>query len=106
MYRYYFDAYTFNEAYAPDMRIAEKKSFIVDVQFQSLQEEQGSLLADYIQTNFEGRIINDTVFFPTAENISFHLYHWAFRLWPDDILSVRVSDEPEIFTEYTRNPNE
>src|SRR5262245_51326864 len=55
----------------------------------------------YIAAHLDHRHVNDLIEQPTAEHIAKHLYGVAWELWHDVAITVRVSETPKTWAEFT-----
>lgn len=57
---------------------------------------------EYIDATLDHRHLNDVLdVSPTAENIAKHLYGVAWQMWHDVAITVRVSETPRTWAEFT-----
>ena len=60
---------------------------------------------DYIDTTLDHRHLNEVLpeIHPTAENLAKYLYHVAWKMWNDVSITVRVSETPKTYAEYSQS---
>ena len=59
---------------------------------------------EYIDSTLDHRHLNEVLpdIHPTAENLAEHLYGIAWKLWHDVHITVRVSETPKTWAEFTK----
>ncbi len=60
---------------------------------------------EYIDSTLDHRHLNEVLpdIHPTAENLARHLYHVAWKMWNHVAITVRVSETPKTWAEYTQS---